>query len=94
MTQPWMSAPDPAAAPDPAVAPVPAQDPAVPAAPGQVSESDELAVVDQLEADLTAVEQAIESLERVASEGLGGEQAAAQISAAVSHERFGVDDPS
>jgi hypothetical protein len=92
MTQPWMPAPDPAAVPDPAVPAVP--DPAVPAAPDQVSESDELAVVDQLEADLTAVEQAIESLERVASEGLGGEQAAAQISAAVSHERFGVDDPS
>ena len=51
--------------------------------------SDELAVLDQLEADLTAVEQAMESLERVASEGLGGDDAAAQIAAAVSVERFG-----
>lgn len=50
---------------------------------------DELAVLDQLESDLTAVEQAIASLERVATEGLGGEDAATQIAAAVSVERFG-----
>lgn len=50
---------------------------------------DELVVLDQLEADLTAVELAVESLERVATEGLGGQDAAAQIAAAVSVERFG-----
>jgi hypothetical protein len=50
---------------------------------------DELAVLDELEADLAAVELAIESLERVAADGHGGEDAAAQIAAAVSVERFG-----
>ena len=50
---------------------------------------DELVVLDQLEADLSAVEQAIESLERVTAEGLGGDAAASRIAAAVSVERFG-----
>jgi hypothetical protein len=63
--------------------------PEAPAAEAPSAPSDELAVLDQLEADLTAVELAIESLERVASEGLGGDDAAAQIAAAVSVERFG-----
>ncbi len=53
------------------------------------SGDDELAVLDALESDLVAVEQAIESLDRVSGEGLDGEQAAAQISAIVSPERFG-----
>lgn len=50
---------------------------------------DELAVLDELEADLAAVEQAIESLERVSVEGLVGDEAATRIAAAVSVERFG-----
>ena len=62
--------------------------PDAPASEAPPAASDELAVLDQLEADLTAVELAIESLERVASEGLGGDDAAAQIAAAVSVERF------
>lgn len=91
MTQPWTPVPAPDSAPEdvPEAAAVAAQ--AV--APAEPTQSDESAVVDQLEADLSAVEQAIESLERVASEGLGGEQAAAQIAAAVSPERFGSSDP-
>jgi len=52
-------------------------------------EVDEMAVLDQLEADLTAVEQAITTLDTISSDGVGGEQAAAQIAAAVSAERFG-----
>lgn len=51
--------------------------------------ADELAVLDGLEADLSAVEQAIESLEQVSTEGLIGEAAALHIAAAVSTERFG-----
>jgi hypothetical protein len=50
---------------------------------------DETALLDQLEADLAAVELAIESLERVATDGRGGEDAASQIAAAVSVDRFG-----
>ncbi|MEI2700658.1 MAG: hypothetical protein V9E94_20810 [Microthrixaceae bacterium] len=53
-------------------------------------ETDELAVLDALESDLVAVEQAIESLDRVSSEGHGGESAAAQITAIVSPQRFSV----
>lgn len=60
-----------------------------PAGPSHPAEPDELVVLDGLEADLAAVEQAIESLERVAAEGVGGEDAARQIGAAVSAERFG-----
>jgi hypothetical protein len=69
--------------------------PAVPA-PEQTADpdpsgvDDELAVLDELEADLAAVEQAIESLERVSVEGLVGDEAASRIAAAVSVERFGV----
>jgi hypothetical protein len=48
-------------------------------------------VLDRLEADLSAVEQAIESLEQVSTEGLVGEAAALRIAAAVSTERFGPD---
>jgi len=56
-----------------------------------ISVRDELAVLDDLEADLVAVEQAIESLERVSSEGLDGAEAATRIAAAVSVDRFGTD---
>lgn len=56
---------------------------------GEPAAADELEVLDELEADLAAVELAIESLERVAVDGHGGEDAAAQIAAAVSVERFG-----
>lgn len=64
-------------------------------APAAEGSRDELEVLDQLEADLAAVEQAIAGLDRVASEGLGGEAAADQIAAAVSVDRFGgpVTDP-
>lgn len=51
--------------------------------------ADEVAVLDELEGDLSAVEQAIESLERVSVEGLVGDEAAARIAAAVSIDRFG-----
>ena len=51
--------------------------------------ADELEVLDRLEADLSAVEQAIESLEQVSTEGLVGEAAARRIAAAVSVDRFG-----
>lgn len=83
MTAPWSPRPDaaPASAEQPATTP-----------PPQVPEPvDELAVLDQLEADLSAVEQAIESLEQVSTEGLVGEAAARRIAAAVSTERFGSD---
>jgi transposase len=96
MTAPWSPRPDSdlaedrdlAEASDPVGAPVP---PAPVPEPAQAADAvlDELAVLDQLEADLAAVEQAVESLERVAVEGVGGEAAAAQIAAAVSVERFG-----
>ena len=51
----------------------------------------ELELLDQLEGDLVAVETAIETIERIATEGAGGEQAAAEIRAAV--ERFAPNDP-
>ena len=51
---------------------------------------DDDAVLDQLEADLTAVEHAISTLDRVTAEGEGGESAANQIAVAVSAARFGV----
>jgi hypothetical protein len=58
--------------------------------PAAVDEpEDELAVLDQLEADLTAVEHGITTLDQISSDGAGGEQAAAEIAAAVSVERFG-----
>ena len=53
--------------------------------------ADDDAVLDQLEADLTAVEHAISTLDRVTAEGEGGESAANQISVAVSDARFGVE---
>jgi hypothetical protein len=87
MTDPWSPRPAPA---DDVVAPVDAVAPVVADPPPAVAEErDELVVLDQLEADLSAVEQAIESLERVTAEGLGGDAAASRIAAAVSVERFG-----
>jgi hypothetical protein len=84
MTAPWEHRPASDVDPTPESAPAPASTTA-----DATVAPDELAVLDQLEADLSAVEQAVESLERVASEGLGGDDAAAQIAAAVSVERFG-----
>lgn len=49
---------------------------------------DDEAVLGALESDLAAVESALATLERIASEGPGGEAAAAQIAAVVSRERF------
>ncbi len=96
MTAPWSPRPDselaadsdPVGASDPVEAPVP---PAPAPEPPHSADAvlDELAVLDQLEADLAAVEQAVESLERVTAEGVGGSDAAEQIAAAVSVERFG-----
>jgi hypothetical protein len=81
---PAIEAPAPAAA----VAPATETETAA-AAPAMEQPQDELVVLDQLEADLAAVEQAISTLEQVAGDGIGGEQAAAQIAAAVSADRFG-----
>lgn len=53
--------------------------------------ADDEAVLDQLEADLTAVEHAISTLDRVTAEGEGGDSAANQIAVAVSDARFGVE---
>ena len=47
----------------------------------------------QAEADLAAVEQAIGTLDQVTSEGTGGDEAAAQIAAAVSTARSGATAP-
>lgn len=66
----------------------PAPTPDAPAA------EDELVVLDGLEADLSAVEQAIASLEQISVEGVGGEVAAARIAAAVPLDRFGGTTPS
>lgn len=51
--------------------------------------SEEIALLDGLEADLAAVEAAIDTLDRISAEGHGGEHAANEIAAAVSTERFG-----
>jgi len=51
--------------------------------------SDELAVLDGLEADLAAVEHAIERLDALVAEGPDGPDAAARIAAAVPEQRFG-----
>ena len=80
-------APTPAATSEREAAPRQAPEPA--ADPDPTGVVDELAVLDELEADLAAVEQAIESLERVSAEGLVGDEAATRIAAAVSVERFG-----
>ena len=87
-----MSDPHVPSAPEPIVGsqPVAPSDPGGPApAPAPAPAQDELAVLDALEAHLAAVEQAISTLEQVAGDGIGGAQAAAQIAAAVSAERFG-----
>jgi hypothetical protein len=53
---------------------------------------DDEALLSSLEADLAAVESALASLDRIAAGGPHGEEAAAQIAALVSSERFPVDD--
>ena len=60
-----------------------------PAVTATGSDGSDMALLDQLEADLVAVDTAIETIERIAAEGSGGEHAAAEILAAVSEERFG-----
>lgn len=50
--------------------------------------SDELALLDELEADLTAVEEAMATLDRITADGVGGVAAATEITAVVSAERF------
>ncbi len=80
--------------PEPASDPTtePATGPTVGSAESQAvgAPADDDAVLDQLEADLTAVEHAISTLDRVTAEGEGGESAANQIAVAVSAARFGV----
>jgi hypothetical protein len=51
-------------------------------------EQDELEVLDQLESDLAAVEQAITTLEQISTDGSLGDSAASLIAAAVPQERF------
>lgn len=60
-----------------------------PEQPERQEPQDELAILDQLEADLAAVEQAITTLEQIATEESVGESAAVHIAAAVPQERFG-----
>jgi hypothetical protein len=62
--------------------------------PGPAAErpADEMALLDGLEQDLAAVETAIATIDRIATEGTVGEQSAAEIAAAVSPERFGLGD--
>jgi hypothetical protein len=60
----------------------------VSSAPDVPADQDELAVLDQLEADLAAVEQAITTLEQISTDGSLGDSAASQIAAAVPQDRF------
>lgn len=53
------------------------------AAPGSAPAVDELAVLEQLESDLAAVETAIATIDQIGAGGMGGEQAATEIAAAV-----------
>lgn len=50
--------------------------------------SDEMSVLESLEADLAAVEEAMEGLDRVDPGTLGGTVAAAQVAAVVESDRF------
>ena len=60
----------------------------VPTAPDSAADQDELAALDQLEADLAAVEQAITTLEQISTDGSLGDSAASQIATAVPQDRF------
>ena len=62
--------------------------PDVPTAPDVPADQDELAALDQLEADLAAVEQAITTLEQISTGGSLGDSAASQIATAVPQDRF------
>ena len=62
--------------------------PEVPTAPDSAADQDELAALDQLEADLAAVEQAITTLEQISTDGSLGDSAASQIATAVPQDRF------
>ena len=89
--QGWQ-APEPAGTPQSSADPQ--DDPSEPSRttePDDVAEVelDEAALLDQLESDLAAVETAIASIEQIATDSVGGDQAAAEIRAAVSAERFG-----
>lgn len=70
-------------------------DSAVPASAGPEAAVviDELAILDQLEADLAAVEQAITTIDRITADGVGGDRAGAEIAAAVGLDRFGTGVP-
>ena len=45
-------------------------------------------MLDGLEQDLAAVEEAMQTLDRITADGVGGDAAAAQITSVVSAERF------
>lgn len=62
--------------------------PDVPSTPDLAADQDELAALDQLEADLAAVEQAITTLEQISTDGSLGDSAASQIATAVPQDRF------
>lgn len=55
---------------------------------GQPSDVADESVLDALEADLAAVEHAIERLDQVTEQGIGGDEAAEAIAVAVPPERF------
>jgi hypothetical protein len=50
--------------------------------------TDDAAVLESLEADLVAVEEAVHTLDRIAADGVGGVAAADQITSVVSAARF------
>lgn len=60
-------------------------DPQFPQDPG---EADDVEVLAALEADLVAVEEAVQTLDRIAGDGIGGTAAAEQINSVVSAARF------
>lgn len=63
-----------------------------PAASTDGDGSDELAILDGLESDMLAVENAIAALDQLAdagASGMSGQELEAAVTAAVPHERFG-----
>jgi hypothetical protein len=66
-----------------------APDPAPSAGEPEPADHADDRLLDQLEADLAAVQSAIETIDRVAAEDLPGSVVADQITAVVSAERFG-----
>jgi hypothetical protein len=59
-----------------------------PAAAAADAAEDDAEVLEALEADLVAVEEAVHTLDRIAGDGIGGTAAAEQINSVVSAARF------